>query len=54
MGINPGICSKNMANAKSMRVLFPIASHTGRVVFAGGVDDVRGNDALITQHLGVY
>ena len=28
--------------------------NTGRVAFAGGVDDVRGNTALITQHLGVF
>ncbi len=28
--------------------------NTGRVVFAGGVDDVRNDDALITQHLGVF
>jgi branched-chain amino acid transport system ATP-binding protein len=28
--------------------------NTGRVVFAGGVDDVRGNDELVTQHLGVF
>jgi branched-chain amino acid transport system ATP-binding protein len=28
--------------------------NTGRVVFAGGVDGVRGNDELVTQHLGVF
>jgi len=28
--------------------------NTGRVVFAGGVDEVRGNDELVTQHLGVF
>jgi branched-chain amino acid transport system ATP-binding protein len=28
--------------------------NTGRVVFAGGVDEVRNNEALITQHLGVF
>jgi branched-chain amino acid transport system ATP-binding protein len=28
--------------------------NTGRVEFSGGVAEVRGNDALITQHLGVY
>ncbi len=28
--------------------------NTGRVAFAGSVDDVRGNDNLITQHLGVF
>ena len=28
--------------------------NTGRVAFAGGVDEVRGNDSLITQHLGVF
>jgi branched-chain amino acid transport system ATP-binding protein len=28
--------------------------NTGRVVFAGGVDEVRRNDELVTQHLGVF
>jgi hypothetical protein len=28
--------------------------NTGRVVFAGRVDEVRGDQALITQHLGVF
>ena len=28
--------------------------NTGRVVFAGAANDARGNDALITQHLGVF
>ncbi len=28
--------------------------NTGRCVFAGSVDQLRGNDALITQHLGIY
>ena len=28
--------------------------NTGRVVFAGGVAEVRDNEALITQHLGVF
>jgi branched-chain amino acid transport system ATP-binding protein len=28
--------------------------NTGRVVFAGGVAEVRDNGALITQHLGVF
>ena len=28
--------------------------NTGRVVFAGSVDDVRGNDELVTQQLGVF
>ena len=28
--------------------------NTGRVVFHGGVDRVRGDQALITQHLGVF
>jgi branched-chain amino acid transport system ATP-binding protein len=28
--------------------------NTGRCVFAGGVDELQGNDDLITQHLGVY
>jgi branched-chain amino acid transport system ATP-binding protein len=28
--------------------------NTGRVVFAGGVDAVREDQALITQHLGVF
>jgi branched-chain amino acid transport system ATP-binding protein len=28
--------------------------NTGRVVFAGAADEVRDNEALITQHLGVF
>jgi branched-chain amino acid transport system ATP-binding protein len=28
--------------------------NTGRVVFAGAADVVRNNEALITQHLGVF
>jgi branched-chain amino acid transport system ATP-binding protein len=28
--------------------------NTGRVVFAGTVDQIRNDDALITQHLGVF
>ena len=28
--------------------------NTGRVVFSGGVDEVRNNEALLTQHLGVF
>jgi branched-chain amino acid transport system ATP-binding protein len=28
--------------------------NTGRVVFAGAVEDVRHNEALLTQHLGVF
>jgi branched-chain amino acid transport system ATP-binding protein len=28
--------------------------NTGRVAFSGGVDAVRGNEALITQHLGIF
>jgi branched-chain amino acid transport system ATP-binding protein len=28
--------------------------NTGRVAFAGPVDEVRSNEALITQHLGVF
>jgi branched-chain amino acid transport system ATP-binding protein len=28
--------------------------NTGRVAFAGPVDAVRGNESLITQHLGVF
>ena len=28
--------------------------NTGRVVFSGRVDEVRGNSELITQHLGVF
>ena len=28
--------------------------NTGRVVFAGSVDEVRNDNALITQHLGVF
>ncbi len=28
--------------------------NTGRVAFSGGVDDVRSNEALITQHLGIF
>ena len=28
--------------------------NTGRVVFSGGVAEVKGNEALLTQHLGVF
>jgi branched-chain amino acid transport system ATP-binding protein len=28
--------------------------NTGRCVFAGSVGELRGNDGLITQHLGIY
>ena len=28
--------------------------NTGRVAFAGGVGEVLHNEALITQHLGVF
>ena len=28
--------------------------NTGRVVFAGGVAEVRDSEALLTQHLGVF
>jgi branched-chain amino acid transport system ATP-binding protein len=28
--------------------------NTGRCVFAGSVTELRGNDGLITQHLGIY
>ena len=28
--------------------------NTGRVVFTGGVEQVRNNEALLTQHLGVF
>ena len=28
--------------------------NTGRIVFSGGVDQVQVNEALITQHLGVF
>ena len=28
--------------------------NTGCVVFSGGVDEVRNNEALLTQHLGVF
>ena len=28
--------------------------NTGRVAFAGGVDQVRNNETLITQHLGIF
>ncbi len=31
-----------------------IMLNTGRVVFAGGVAEVRDNEPLITQHLGVF
>jgi ABC-type branched-subunit amino acid transport system ATPase component len=27
--------------------------NTGRVVFSGTVEDLRKNDALIVQHLGI-
>jgi branched-chain amino acid transport system ATP-binding protein len=28
--------------------------NTGRVAFSGGVEQVRNDEALITQHLGVF
>ena len=28
--------------------------NTGRIAFAGGVDEVRNNETLLTQHLGVF
>jgi branched-chain amino acid transport system ATP-binding protein len=28
--------------------------NTGRVAFSGGVDELRGNDALLERHLGVH
>ena len=31
-----------------------IILNTGRCVFAGSVNQLRGNDGLITQHLGIY
>jgi len=31
-----------------------VVLNTGRVVFAGVVDEVRDNEALLTQHLGVF
>jgi branched-chain amino acid transport system ATP-binding protein len=31
-----------------------VVLNTGRVAFTGGIDELRGNDALIAQHLGVF
>ncbi len=28
--------------------------NTGRIAFSGAVDEVRNNESLITQHLGVF
>jgi branched-chain amino acid transport system ATP-binding protein len=28
--------------------------NTGRIAFAGRVDEVRNNESLLTQHLGVF
>jgi branched-chain amino acid transport system ATP-binding protein len=28
--------------------------NTGRIAFAGRVDEVRNNETLLTQHLGVF
>ena len=44
---------------QNVRLAFDLADdvvmlNTGRVVFAGAVADVRDNEALITQHLGVF
>jgi len=44
---------------QNMNLAFSLADdvvilNTGRVAFAGPVDAVRGNEALITQHLGVF
>jgi branched-chain amino acid transport system ATP-binding protein len=44
---------------QNTRLAFALADkvvmlNTGRVVFDGSVDEVRGNSELITQHLGVF
>ena len=44
---------------QNMQLAFDLADdvailNTGRVAFAGPVDAVRGNESLITQHLGVF
>ena len=44
---------------QNIRLAFDLADdvvilNTGRVVFAGRGDEARGNDDLITQHLGVF
>ena len=44
---------------QNVRLAFDLADdvvmlNTGRVVFSGSVADVRDNEALITQHLGVF
>jgi len=44
---------------QNTRLAFELADevvmlNTGRVVFNGSVNEVRGNSALITQHLGVF
>jgi branched-chain amino acid transport system ATP-binding protein len=41
----------NLALALADEVVF---LNTGRVVFAGSADEVRNDQALITQHLGVF
>jgi ABC-type branched-subunit amino acid transport system ATPase component len=42
-----------------MKLAFDLADevvilNTGRVAFSGAVDQARGDQALITQHLGVF
>ena len=44
---------------QNIKLAFGLADHvailnTGRVAFAGGVAEVRDNEPLITQHLGVF
>jgi branched-chain amino acid transport system ATP-binding protein len=44
---------------QNMKLAFDLADevvilNTGRVAFDGGVDQARGDQALITQHLGVF
>jgi len=44
---------------QNLKLAFELADtvimlNTGRVSFTGSVDEVRGNSALITQHLGVF
>ena len=44
---------------QNIKLAFDVADevvilNTGRVAFAGGVDQVRSDEALITQHLGVF
>jgi branched-chain amino acid transport system ATP-binding protein len=44
---------------QNIKLAFDVADevvilNTGRVAFAGGAEQVRNDEALITQHLGVF